>query len=164
MYKRDAEFSVWQWNCRGFTRKRHNLQLLLSTEQKAPLAIALQEPGPKVRLVGYQVFQSPDNPYTAVLVQRNIPGERSQFDSIDIPHDLVVLYPPKRKSSRFYILNVYSSPRAHSHKFKQLFHLAILASQPHSYQEISMPHTWPGVTHRLPARAASYGSSPRLSA
>lgn len=144
MDKRHKPIKVWQWNCRGFIRKRPNLEMLLSTESETPSIIALQEPGLKVKLTGYQTFQSSNNPYTARLVQRNIPAERQQFDSIDIPHDFVVLYPPKRAAFRLYILNVYSSPREHGHSFTQLFALASRAAQQHPLVvlgDFNAPHT-----------------------
>lgn len=106
MVKLNEMITIWQWNCRGYTRKRRNLQMLLSNTLDTPLVIALQEPGLNVKLLGYQTFQRPDNPFTATLVHRNMPAECMHFDSIEIPHDIVVLYPPKRTASRMYILNV----------------------------------------------------------
>lgn len=96
MARPNESITIWQWNCRGYNRKRPNLQMLLSKTLEAPLVIALQEPGLDVKLLGYQAFQCPYNSYTATLVYRNIPAECMHFDSIEIPHDLVVLYPPER--------------------------------------------------------------------
>lgn len=140
---------VWQWNCRGFTRKRHNLQQLISTEATPPALIAIQEPGKHIKLTGYQSFHTPNNPYTAVLVQRNIPADHHVFDSISIPHDLVVLYPPKRTASRLYVLNVYSSPKAHTHNFSNLLTLTKRAAAHHPLiilGDFNAPHTTWGYT------------------
>lgn len=135
---------IWQWNCRGYSKKRHNLQMLVACMETPPSVIAVQEAGATTKLQGYRAFQCPANPHTAILVQRNIPSERSQFDSIDIPHDLIVLYPVQRNASRLYILNVYSSPKAIGNNFNRLFSLAKQAAQHHALLivgDFNAPHT-----------------------
>lgn len=131
MSKHRYAVSVWQWNCRGFAKKRHNLQQLVATEPNPPSIIALQEPGKHVKLTGYQTFQNPENRYTATLVQRNIPAEHQQFDSVNIPHDLITIFPPKRTASRLYLLNIYSSPKFYTHNFNRLITLATKTANQH---------------------------------
>lgn len=48
---------IWQWNCRGFKRKRPELQLLVQTLEFPPDVIALREAGTNVKLPGYKAFQ-----------------------------------------------------------------------------------------------------------
>lgn len=141
---------VWQWNCRGYKQKRSTLQMHSQTLEKPPDIIALQETGTNVKLPGYKAFQSSHDPKTAVLIQRNIPAERLEFESINIPHDFVVLYPTKRSATRVYILNVYSNPKAHSHNFNLLFSLAKKESQKHMLLivgDFNAPHTAWGYSH-----------------
>lgn len=141
---------VWQWNCRGYRRKRPNLQMLIQSTESPPVVIVLQETGTAVKLPGYKAFQCITNPKTAVLVQRNVPAQRSQFDSVDIAHDLVVLFPPKRDALKIYILNVYSSPKDTGHKFGHLFSLAKQAAQNHMLiiaGDFNAPHTAWGYSH-----------------
>lgn len=131
MNKSKLNILVWQWNCRGLGKKRHNLQMHISTHDPCPTVIALQEPGLKVKLTGYQTIQSPNNPFTATLVHRNVSVESTPIEGTDIPHDFVILYPPARQALRLYVLNVYSSPKAIAHNFNSLFTHAIRAAQHH---------------------------------
>lgn len=71
---------VWQWNCRGFNRKRAELQFLIEQTEVPPDVIALQEPGKRVKCNGYQTLKAQDNHNTAILVQRNISAKHEQFD------------------------------------------------------------------------------------
>lgn len=148
---KDAEvIRIWQWNCRGYRQKRANLQMHTQSQDTSPEVIALQETGTMVKLPGYKAFQSSNDPKTAVLIQRNIPAERIQFDSVDIPHDLVALYPPKRTGTRLYILNVYSSPKAHGHNFNHLFSLTKKEIGHHALiivGDFNAPHTAWGYSH-----------------
>lgn len=124
--------------------------MLIQSTEFPPAVIALQETGTAVKLPGYKAFQCINNPKTAVLVQRNVPAQRSQFDSVDIPHDLVVLFPPKRDALRIFILNIYSSPKDTGHKFNQLFSLAKQAAQHHMLiiaGDFNAPHTAWGYSH-----------------
>lgn len=92
-----------------------------------PAIIALQETNTQVKLPGYRPFQQPhsENKYaTAILVQRNMACTSAHFDSVEIPHTFATLYPQSRKHSPIHILNVYSSPREHKHRFGYLLALA----------------------------------------
>lgn len=89
-----------------------------------PEIIALQETGTVVKLPGYKAFQNADDPKTAVLINRNLPAYRTQFDSVKIPHDLITILPKNRGQTKLFILNVYSAPKATDHKFNLLFSLA----------------------------------------
>lgn len=89
-----------------------------------PDIIALQEVGKSVKLPGYKACQPEQDPITAIVVQRNIPANRTQFDSIDIPHDFITILPTKRNQTKLFLLNVYSKPKAKDHRFNLLFSLA----------------------------------------
>ncbi|KAG0434571.1 hypothetical protein HPB47_019010 [Ixodes persulcatus] len=117
----------------GYKRKRANLQLLVQNAESPPDIIALQEVETQVKLY-VQSYQGKENGKTAVLVHRNIPASRHQFDSIDIPHDLVTVYLPKRGGTKVCILNVCSSPnnQGRTHRFNQLFSLARIEAGPHA--------------------------------
>lgn len=141
---------VWQWNCRGYRNKRHALQTLVQAAENPPTVIALQEVGATAKLPGYKAYHGNNNSATAVLVHRNVPAERVQFDSIEIPHDLVVLYPQQRGEAKLYILNIYSTPRSVGHKFGALFSLAKQEAGPHALLitgDFNAPHTAWGYRH-----------------
>lgn len=135
---------IWQWNCRGFAKKRCNLQLLVQSVETPPDVIALQETGKAVKFTGYQTFQSNGNHKTAVLIQRNIPASRTQFDSVEIAHDFITILPTKRGATKLFILNVYSNPKAQHHRFNLLFSLARREAGPHTLVvlgDFNAPHT-----------------------
>lgn len=46
---RRNQYKIWQWNCRGYRRKRGNLQQFLNGKE-APDVIALQETGGMAKL------------------------------------------------------------------------------------------------------------------
>lgn len=123
---------VWQWNCRGYKRKRPALQLLVQSQGNPPDIIALQETNTHARLAGYKAFQSQHYPQTAVLVNRNLTAAHQQFDSVDIPHDLITVYPKKRSDPKIFILNVYSSPKHRKDRFNRLFSLTRKEAGPHA--------------------------------
>lgn len=75
-------YTIWQWNCRGFRRKRGNLQQFVASRD-APDIIALQEVMGEAKLAGYKSYSSKNATYstsTAVLVHRNHPVLQHTFD------------------------------------------------------------------------------------
>lgn len=54
------QIEVWQWNCRGFRRKRGNLQLHIQNLDSKPDIIALQEASGWVKLPGFKAFTPPE--------------------------------------------------------------------------------------------------------
>lgn len=99
------------------------------------------------------------NPKTAALIQRNVPAQTSQFDSVDISHDVVAIIPHKRDALRIYIINLYSSSKDSGHEFGHLFSLA---KQPaHNHMPIiagdfNARHTALGFSHCT--KVVCYGS------
>lgn len=116
--------TLWQWNCRGYSKKKQSLQLLIQAQQSPPQIITLQETGKTVSLPGYRAFQNRNSPLTAILVHRNIPAVREQFENTDVKHDFVTIHPTQKQEDTLHILNVYSPPKAHRQNFKNLFTLA----------------------------------------
>ncbi|KAH6925417.1 hypothetical protein HPB50_004963 [Hyalomma asiaticum] len=47
---------VWQWNCRGFRRKRGPLQQYIAMTSMAPDVILLQEPNCTTSLAGFEAY------------------------------------------------------------------------------------------------------------
>ncbi|KAH7951448.1 hypothetical protein HPB52_009081 [Rhipicephalus sanguineus] len=67
-----ANTTVWQWNCRGFARKRPVLQQFLTASDR-PELIALQEGGKNTQLAGFTTYFSERvKPQVATLVKRNL--------------------------------------------------------------------------------------------
>lgn len=93
--------------------------MYLQSLDAPPEIIALQETNTVVKLPGYKTFQSATDLKTAVLVHRNIPAYRSQFDSVSIPHDLITVLPRKKGANRLYILNIYSTPKSRALRFNR---------------------------------------------
>ncbi|KAL1426545.1 hypothetical protein MTO96_018220 [Rhipicephalus appendiculatus] len=57
MAGRSRNTTIWQWNCRGFARKRPVLQQFLASRDR-PEIIALQEGGKHAQLAGYKTYTS----------------------------------------------------------------------------------------------------------
>lgn len=81
MSKSPNHYVIWQWNCRGYQRKRHNLQMYIDQLETAnkPDVIALQETGVIAKLAGYASYTQPaitGKPPIATLVRRNIPAKQ----------------------------------------------------------------------------------------
>lgn len=78
------------------------------------------------------------------MVNRNLTAARQQFDSVDIHHDLITVYPRKRSDIKIYILNVYSSPKHRGHRFNRLLSLTRKEAGPHALVilgDFNAPHT-----------------------
>lgn len=58
--QRSEKCEIWQWNCRGFRRKRGQLLQLVASQQKPPAVIAVQEAGTQPKLRGYETYNTGD--------------------------------------------------------------------------------------------------------
>ncbi|KAH8026759.1 hypothetical protein HPB51_024308 [Rhipicephalus microplus] len=121
-----TQYSIWQWNCRSYRRKRSVLEQFLSTlkETDTPDIIALQESGGQAKQVGYASFmaaQAPDSREVfTILVKRNIPVIQHPSLSDTVPHIILeILSSFRRTSTSMFLVNVYSSPRQ-PHRFHKL--------------------------------------------
>lgn len=128
-----SEFEVWQWNCRGFRKKKAHLQQFLASSSNLPAVIALQETHGLISFPGYNVYQNNkvSRPDTAILMQKHLTANHSQFDSVDIEHDFLEIIPRKNNASGLYIPNIYSRPEDKHHRFDSLFAQAIAAATHH---------------------------------
>lgn len=129
-------YTIWQWNCRGFRRKRGNLQQFVDTRD-APDIIALQEVMGQAKLAGYKSY-SPANvmysPSISILVRRNLPVLQHHFDEdMGIAHVFLELIPRKRGGHSLFILNLYSPPKCRAHRFGTLFAKALQLVQHNSF-------------------------------
>lgn len=107
---RRSQYTIWQWNCRGYRRKRRNLQQFLNGKE-APDVIALQESGGMVKLSNYKSYGSRDEKTSVTtLVQRNLTVIEHDTEIRDVDHVLVELVPSQKSGESLFILNVYSSP------------------------------------------------------
>lgn len=114
-------YVIWQWNCRGYARKRGHLQQYLINKEK-PDVILLQETNVKAKLSGYRSFQDSaprDKPAVATLVKRNLTVTQHEIKVNATPHLPVETAPPKNRDNSPFTLNVYSSPRP-KHRFRAL--------------------------------------------
>lgn len=130
---------VWQWNCRGFKRKRAPLELFIKSKNsdEIPDVVCLQETGVFARMSNYKSFNDLEadasgvtdkqKPAVSTLVRRNLPALRREtgVDAASMPHILVeIITDQKHYAQSTFILNVYSSPK-NSHKFSKLFRRAV---------------------------------------
>lgn len=135
MARSNEKYVIWQWNCRGFRRKRGNLQQFIDTNvHEAPDVIALQETGAQAKLSGYKTYSKASDDKTPVttLVRRNLPVLEHETGVATVDHVLVEIIPTKKGSEgSVFVLNVYSSPRKR-HRFGSLFRkvLDIVKRQP----------------------------------
>ncbi|KAG0421312.1 hypothetical protein HPB47_002787 [Ixodes persulcatus] len=84
------KYTVWQWNCRSYQRKRGNLQQHLISQQTPPAIICLQETGGTPKLASYKTYQGamPDS-CTATLEHRNSIALRHDIAQSEIDHVLL---------------------------------------------------------------------------
>lgn len=121
MALRHCNNTVWQWNCRGFSRKRAVLQSFLTNGDR-PEVIAVQECGKNAKLAGYKSYTGSNNDtQVTTFVKRNITTLQHETGNAQIDHVLVELIPRKRKDKNLFILNVYSSPKQRKCDFGDLF-------------------------------------------
>lgn len=100
--------TVYQWNCRSFNSKRH--QLSLFTQNDPPDAIALQETNTSTpRLSQYNAFTQDPQSRTAILVHNSHPAQPHRL-SQTIPHTFVEIISTRPTRPSVYILNIYSPP------------------------------------------------------
>lgn len=113
---------IWQWNCRNFQKKRHSLRQYIDQSHVNPDVICLQEAGPNVALLGYQVIIDKDNPRIATLINKDLTAIEHKLSSSELAHaSLIEIIPNKRRKRSTFILNVYSPPRNKKETFTETF-------------------------------------------
>ncbi|KAH7947097.1 hypothetical protein HPB52_007528 [Rhipicephalus sanguineus] len=125
-----SESLIWQWNCRGFQRKRALVQQHLTLLDEKPLAIALQESGKAAKLSGYQAFSSDkgDKSRVTTLIKRNIAAIEHEVNSREIEAVLLEILTGRKDEPSVFLLNLYSTPRQRKVRFRALFRKAIEAA------------------------------------
>lgn len=148
---------VWQWNCRGFKKKKATMVQYMKTlsKNKLPDVIALQEPYDRAQLPGY-VPCGPSYECTGrdisvcTMVKRGtafIEHELEVDEESDIDHIFIEILPSRGKRvTGLFVLNVYSTPskRGLRHTFDALFReaMAKAASAPLLIcGDFNAPHT-----------------------
>lgn len=125
---------VWQWNCRGYRRKRGALTQFLATRDCKPVAIALQETGNVPSLSGYVAFcqeteDEDEEPRVATLVAKHVPVIEHKL-AAPVPHVFLELLARDRGKCSLFLLNVYSSPKRTQDVFDELFRDALRITCP----------------------------------
>ncbi|KAG0419271.1 hypothetical protein HPB47_004234 [Ixodes persulcatus] len=123
--RKSKTYIVWQWNCRGYGKKRGHLQQHINSlpAEDGPDVIALQESSRLAKLSGYVTFGCDNSEKTQVtsLVKRNVPVILHDRGISTIDHILIEIIAPKKADTRsLFGLNIYSGPRS-KHKFAKLF-------------------------------------------
>ncbi|KAG0421872.1 hypothetical protein HPB47_002267 [Ixodes persulcatus] len=119
------KYVIRQWTCRGFRRKRGNLQENVSTkeEESTPDVIAAQETWAMAKLSDYRAYGKDAEEKTRVttLVRRNLPVIQHDTGISTVEHVLIEIISNAKNGGRsVFVLNVYSSP-AKRHRFAALF-------------------------------------------
>lgn len=117
--QREQQIRVWQWNCRGFGKKKGHLHLHIQNVEAKPDIIALQENRGLVSLANYKTHHQLDvvekrDLLTATLVHRNITAIQHEIEGSKADYTLVEVIPSKKGERNLFILNLYSSPRDRS--------------------------------------------------
>lgn len=122
MDHRQPYLTAWQWNSRGYGRKRSVLQAFLDSGEGRPVIIAIQECGKNSKLSGYKAYPGlGDDTRVVTFVKRNVTAVQHETGNTEIDHSMVELIPRKRTDKSLYVLNVYSSPRQRKCDFGDLF-------------------------------------------
>ncbi|KAH7942752.1 hypothetical protein HPB52_000748 [Rhipicephalus sanguineus] len=124
---------IWQWNCRGYRRKRGLLQQFIQKQLVPPDIIALQETGTHPALAGYEVFVGPEDGKVAILVKKAITviGHDTIPDT-NVDHviiELILQVKKQMKKNSLIVLNVYSPPRQSDADLRKLIRGACRIAQ-----------------------------------
>lgn len=92
--------TVWQWNCRGFTRKRAMLQYN-AKQDTPPDVIALHETWKSPRMTGYHTHATAEA-HTATLTAID-----HTYADMGIDHVFTEIVPQHRGNTSVFILNIY---------------------------------------------------------
>lgn len=127
--RKSNAYIIWQWNCRGYGKKRGHLQQHVNAlpAEDRPDVIALQEPMRLAKLSGYVTFGCDNSEKTQVttLIKRNVPVILHDTSISNIDHLLIEVIAPKKEDTRsLFVMNIYSRPRS-KHKFAKLFRAAL---------------------------------------
>lgn len=88
--------TVWQWNCRGFTRKRATLLQYIAKQDTPPDVIALQETGKSPRMTRYHTHATAEA-HTATLTAID-----HTYADMGIDHVFTEIVPQRRGNTCFY--------------------------------------------------------------
>lgn len=93
----NAPITIWQWNCRGFGRKRRALEYTIQNYPTKPDILALQETFTAAKLSGFSPYNeiAPPgaSPVTALMVHRNLTANQIDLDFKAISYTFVEILP-----------------------------------------------------------------------
>ncbi|KAG0441615.1 hypothetical protein HPB47_015905 [Ixodes persulcatus] len=105
--RRAAITTVWQWNCRGYRKKRGPSTQYIAGLDKPPDIIALQETGTETpSLSGYKALVPRICQRVAVLAANHVNARMHELSDESIDHVLIESIPEKRHWPSFFILNI----------------------------------------------------------
>lgn len=123
---------IWQWNCRGFKKKKALLQQHILNQGEPPLAVALQETGkPPIKISGYRTFDNGrgENCRVATLVKNNIAVIEHDVSTDEVEAVLVEILTGKKNRGSIFVLNAYSPPRHKKAQFETAIKKALRAAK-----------------------------------
>lgn len=151
MTRAKKAFRMWQRNCRSYENKKS----------------VLQETHGIAKLAGYRSFGYAKRETRALttLVKRSIACVQHSTGIEHIDNILLGLLPQTKTGRSLFILNIYSNPMQHKHKFKNLFqktlrlageNLVVIAG------DFNAPHTTWGYLYTRPKGRALWNDSQEL--
>lgn len=148
----NTDMVIWQWNCRGYLNKQPVLRQHIHTLPRTPDVLMLQEThNTRVNLPGYQSLTAETSQHgVSTLVRNKISVIEHDLHDRRTEHLLVELIPNKRRATSIFILNVYSAPPQHQHRFLSLFKKALNLAGRNPLViggDFNAPHTGWGYKH-----------------
>lgn len=129
MASTNESFRIWQWNCRGFFKKKAPLQQYIRSNNEQPHVILVQESlTTKVKLSGHQSAMSQVRGRgTCTLVSKKLTYILHDLGLTTCKaEDVMIEFIPGRLNSQsVFVLNVYSSPNDLRQRFKALLRKAV---------------------------------------
>lgn len=142
------------------------MQQYLKDKDK-PDVIILQETHGVAKLAGYRSFgyAEGETRVLTTLVKRNIVCAQHNTGIAHIDNILLELIPQKKTGPSLFILNIYSNPTKHKHKFKGLFQKTLKLARENPVViggDFNAPHTAWGYLYSRPKGRALWNHSQEL--
>lgn len=122
------DLTVWQWNCHSYNNKKAVLQQHITTVNKKPDIILLQETATVTpTLPGYRAHVSQgEGRGVCTFVRKGLTFIEHQLKHgrSRVEYAFTEIIPSKQRKGSLFIVNIYSNPKHQTQKFKTLLHTA----------------------------------------
>lgn len=122
-------FCIWQWNCRGYLKKKATLQQYIRNSKEKPHIVLLQETlSSQAVLPGFRpVIGNPEGRGVCTLICNKLTHVTHdlKIDTGKLEHVMVEIVPGTSNRQSIFILNIYSSPKEQKQGFKTVLKKAV---------------------------------------